>query len=132
MRPVGSPKTPGSGKKKGHKAPQTIEKEAARERIRQRVFEALDPLLDAQISNAQGLKYLVTRNVKTGKFEKVTKERMEGLLEAGEAEQLETIEVWDKDPNVYAFADLMNRSAGKPVEAVEVDAKVKTVIGWEK
>ena len=56
---------PGAGRKKG---PLRLEKEAMRAYVRQRVGEALEPLLDAQIANAQGTKYLVLRAKATGRF----------------------------------------------------------------
>jgi hypothetical protein len=60
------------GKKKGSTHKLTLEKEAAREYVRQRVTQALEPLLDAQIQHALGLKYLVTRSKTGGKFIRVT------------------------------------------------------------
>lgn len=110
---------PNSGPKKGTKygpQAQTIAKEAARDALRQIVLREMDALVSAQIAHARGLKYLVVRNAKTGKFERVSKERMQALLEAGDTEQLERIEVWDKDPSVQAFTDLMNRALDKPKE----------------
>lgn len=115
-RPKGSDKTPGSGIKKGQKHASTITKEQAREALRQVVLKEMEDLCAAQIAHAKGLKYLVTRNAKTGKFERVTKERMEALLESGDEKALETIEVWDKDPSVQAFTDLMNRALDRPKE----------------
>lgn len=102
-------KREGAGRPKG---PQTLEKEAAREIVRQRVFAQLDALVDAQIANSKGLSYLVARNAKTGKFERVTTE----MLDSGSDELHERIEVWEKDPSVQAFTDLMNRALDKPKE----------------
>lgn len=75
----------------------------------------LEPVVRAHITNAQGTKYLVTRNAKTGKFERVSKERMEQLLESGDKE-LELVEVYDKDPSVEAFKTLLDRALDKPQE----------------
>lgn len=108
-------KRPGAGKPKGTKWPSTIAKEQARELVRQMITAELEPIVGAHITNAQGTKYLVTRNAKTGKFERVSKERMEALLESGDAE-LETIEVYDKDPSVEAFKTLLDRALDKPQE----------------
>lgn len=124
-------KRQGAGRPTGTIEPQTIEKAAARELVRQQVLAQLGPLIEAQIANAKGLKYLVTRNAKSGKFERVTRERMEALLEAGDSETLETIEVWDKDPSVQAFTDLMNRAIDKPKEQEQdVNANVALKIIW--
>jgi|SRR6185503_20920722 len=104
------------GPKKGAIYKPTITKEQAREALRQIVLKHMDAMVAAQIANSQGLKYLVTRNSKTGKFERVSKEHMEALLESGDEDALERVEVWDKDPSVQAFTDLMNRALDKPKE----------------
>lgn len=105
------------GPRKGAKYKPTITKEAAREALRAIVLREIDSMTAAQIAHAKGLKYLVTRNKKTGKFERVTKERMEHLLTHPESDDdLETIEVWDKDPSTPAFTDLLNRALDKPKE----------------
>lgn len=100
---------PGSGRPKG---PQTLEKEALRDLVRQRVAKRLGKLVDAQIANAEGLKYLVARNSKTGKFERVSP----AMLESASDDLQERIEVWEKDPSVQAFTDLLNRTIDKPAE----------------
>ncbi len=87
-------------------------KETARELVRQKITESLQPLIDAQVSNAQGLKYLVYRDKTSGKFERVKD------LDAVDQSK-ETIEVWEKDPSVQAFTDLMNRALDKPKEQVQ-------------
>ena len=110
-------KRPGAGKPKGYrhaKSPTVLEKEAARELARQLIVARLRPLIEAQLAHAEGLKYLVTRDKKTGKFIRV------GPAMASQANE-ETIEVWEKDPCVPAFTDLLNRALDKPKEqALEV------------
>lgn len=106
---------PAGGKRRGAGRPkgqQTLDKEAARAFVRARVITALGPLIDAQLANAKGLAYLVTRDKKTGKFIRVGP-AMAGLAGA------ETIEVWEKDPSVAAFTDLMNRAIDKPAEQIQ-------------
>lgn len=119
-------KRAGAGRPKGTVMPATMEKIAAREFVRQRVTAELGPMIEAQVANAKGLKYLVTRNAKTGKFERVSKERMEALLANDSKGELETIEVWDKDPSVQAFTDLLNRALDKPKEQ-EIEVKISEV-----
>lgn len=104
-------KRPGAGRKKGSKEPQTIAKEQARELTRQLITARLQPLIEAQISNAQGIKYLVVREKATGKFKRVA-ESVATALNPDE----EVIEIWEKDPSVQAFTDLMNRALDKPKE----------------
>jgi hypothetical protein len=94
-----------------------------RELIRQRVGERLDELLDAQIANALGISYLVTRDKHTGKFIRVGPARPSMSNE-------ETIEVWEKDPNVAAFAYLCNQAFDKPAEQpIEVDVRSEVQAG---
>lgn len=100
-------KRDGAGRKKGK---ETLDKEAARQLVRELVYAALAPMVEAQIANAKGISYLVTRDKKTGKFIRV------GAAMAKLAKKEETIEVWEKDPSVNAFADLLNRALDKPKE----------------
>lgn len=104
----------GGGRPKGRKNTATLTKEMAREVLRQRVIAQLGPMTDAQIANAQGLKYLVTRDKKTGKFIRVTEAMAK--QKSGDPENEEIIEVWEKDPSVQAFTDLLNRTLDKPKE----------------
>ena len=71
----------------------------------------MDPLIDAQIEQAKGLKYLVVREKSTGRFVRVS----EGMAKAKEKlkPNEEVIEVWEKDPSIAAFTDLMNRALDK-------------------
>ena len=101
----------GAGRPKGSKSKNTLDKEAARELVRKRVIERLGSMLDAQFANAEGIKYLVVRQKSTGKFLRVPELRA-GQLDPEE----EVIEVWEKDPSVQAFTDLLNRALDKPKE----------------
>lgn len=103
----------------GIKHASTISKEASRELVRQTILKHLDELMHAQVENAKGLKYLVTRQKTTGKFIRVT----EAMARVKQGDDEETIEVWEKDPSVQAFTDLMNRALDKPKEQ-EADVKV--------
>lgn len=119
------------GRPKGTLSAATIGKEAAREEVRQLITAELVPLIQAQIENAKGIKYLVTRNKTTGKFIRVT-EAMAKLRSELQPDE-EVIEVWEKDPSVQAFTDLMNRALDKPKEqeqAVAVSGAL--VISWQE
>ena len=112
---AGRPKRIGPPRARGPstaRADRKLSKEAAREVVRQQVMAQLIPLVAAQVANAQGLKYLVTRDKRTGKFIRVT----EAMAKVKQGETEETIEVWEKDPSVQAFTDLMNRAIDKPAE----------------
>lgn len=121
----------GAGKKRGTQWPSTLDKQTAREFVRQKVTSALGPLIDAQIAQGLGLKYLVTRDKKSGKFIRVT-EAMAKNKDTENAENEETVEVWEKDPSTPAFTDLMNRAIDKPAEQeqqVAVTGNLK--ISWQ-
>lgn len=109
---------PGAGRKTGFKLPQTIAKEEAREIARRIITKHLDRLIAAQVSNAMGIKYLVVREKASGKFKRVA-ENAAAALDPDE----EVIEVWEKDPSVQAFTDLMNRALDKPKEQ-EIEMKL--------
>jgi hypothetical protein len=105
-------KRPGAGRKVGFRFPATLDKMEARELVRRKVVAELEPMIDAQVAHAKGLSYLVTRDKKTGKFIRVTEAMAKVKLEEGE----ELVEVWEKDPSVQAFTDLLNRALDKPKE----------------
>ena len=111
---------PGSGPKKG------FDKERARQKLRELVWAKMDAMIAAQVDNAAGIKYLVVREKKTGKFVRVTESMAKVKL--GDAE--EVVEVWEKDPNVYAFTDLMNRTIEKPTETVDANVAGRIEIRW--
>jgi len=102
---------PGAGRKPGGKNALTISKEQAREALRAIVMQHFAPLIEGQIANAKGLHYLVVREKTTGKFLRVGEAGARGLKP-----NEEIIEVWEKEPSVPAFTDLMNRTLDKPAE----------------
>ena len=110
------------GKRPGAGAPKGWDKARAHQRLRELVWEQQDALHEAQIRNAMGIKYLVAREKKTGKFVEVTEAQAKDIL-SGKIDSLEALEVWEKQPSIQAYADLMNRVLGKPAEHVELDAK---------
>lgn len=89
--------------------------------MRQKVTAALGPLVDAHLANALGVKYLVTRHKKTGKFMRVT----EAMARLKRGKNEEIIEVWEKDPNVHAFTYLLDRALDRPQEQ-EIAVKVRS------
>jgi hypothetical protein len=115
----------GAGRPKGVKNKMTLEKEVAREALRELVMAELEPLVEAQIAHALGVSFLVVRNTKTGKITRVTKAQAKGKLRRGE----EIIEVWEKDPSVQAFTDLMNRCIDKPKEQKQ---EVEVAGNWDE
>jgi hypothetical protein len=94
-----------------------MSKDMAREAVRLLITAQLAPLVEAQLANAKGLKYMVVRDA-DGKFvripDTVTAREMDALLASDSV-----IEVWTKDPSVQAFSDLMNRAIDKPKEQAQ-------------
>ena len=117
------------GPKKGVKYKPTITKELQREALRQIVSKHMEEMTEAQIAAAKGLKYLVCRSKKGGKFEPVTREQVDaGLFEREDV----IIEVWDKQPSTPAFTDLMNRALDKPKEQEQdINLGGDLVIRWK-
>ena len=115
---------PGSGPKKG------FEKERARQKLRELVWAKMDAMIAAQVDNAAGIKYLVVREKKTGKFVRVTESMAKVKLNTTTGQEEEVVEVCEKDPNVYAFADLMNRTIDKPTETVDANVAGRLEIRW--
>ena len=121
---------PGGGRPRGKKMLKTLQAEQAREHVRQRVIARLDPMLDAQFDNAEGLKHLMMRDPKPGKFERIT----------GDAKQVDkalktknAVWIYTKDPNITAFSDLLNRAFGKPTEQIQLSgADGPLVIRWQR
>lgn len=84
----------------------------------------------AQIAKAKGISHLVTRNRKTGKFERVTDpNRIIQVLNGDPKRQHEVWEIWTRDPDTSAFTDLMNRALDKPKEQA-IDMNVN--VDWDK
>lgn len=122
-RPKKGERTPGSGKPKGFKHPQTLEKEAIRAVVRAMVAEKVGPLTQAQITNALGIRHIFLRD-EGGRFVQLTDpKQIETALNSGEEGRYYW--TFTKDPSIQAYTDLMNRTIDKPQEPplkVEVDA----------
>src|SRR5215468_7232408 len=118
------PRRAGPGLPKGYKFKKTLEKERAREIVRQTITSRLGPMLEAQIANATGIAHLMLRDPSTGQFERVKADtndpkenakRIDDALATGNA-----VWIYLKDPSVQAFTDLLNRALDKPTEQVQV------------
>lgn len=88
--------------------------------MRQMVMAAREPMVKAQIANAIGIKYLVKRDVKTGKFVTLDEAQAAKMIASGD---VELMEVWEKIPSVQAFDSLMDRTFDKPTQHVDMKAE---------
>lgn len=114
--------------------PRSFDKLKAHLRLREIVWANMDAMIEAQVRNAQGIKYLVTRDKATGKFTKLSEEEAKLRLAEGHTE---IVEVWDERPNVQSFTDLMNRTIDKPTESIDMgvtvtDARADRVLAARK
>jgi hypothetical protein len=83
-----------------------IPKRIARDIVRALITPHLASMIEAQVAQAKGLKYLVARD-ESGKFRRIGPEGLDGA---------DHVEVWEKDPSTAAFTDLLNRAIDKPKE----------------
>jgi hypothetical protein len=121
----------GAGKPKGRKSARTIARQLEEDMLRQKIKERLEPIVDSQLSNAEGIKYLVVRERKGGKFIRVHEAMAKGAKKGKLGANEEIIEVWEKDPSVHAFTELLNRAYGKAKEPEQkVDHSGEIVLRW--
>lgn len=111
---------------KGYKTRKTLDKEAARAVLREMVFKELRPMVEAQVANAQGIKYLVVREKGSGKFVRVGEAMAK--LKIGQGEEI--VEVWEKDPSVHAFATLLDQTIDQAPKHVELEGNLEHVYRW--
>lgn len=116
------------GRPKGSKSAQTLEKEALRLLVRERVAARLGPITDAQLDAAEGIKHLMLRDPITGKFERMKDQ--EGIDRAL-ADPGNAVWIFTKDPSTAAYTDLLNRTIDKPTEQIQAEVKGDITIRWE-
>jgi len=82
--------------------------EAAREAVRAKISGYWEAMVEAAIAQALGLKFILLRDRKNGKF--LGRVRTEKQLDdALKDKRLELVEVWGQSPNMTAFQSLMDR-----------------------
>jgi uncharacterized protein YfbU (UPF0304 family) len=119
-----------TGNPKGR--PKGWDKARAHAPLRELVWAQQDAMHEAQIKNALGIRYLVSRDRKTGKFTKLTEAEAEARSKDGKWQRdNEILEVWDERPNVQAYTDIMNRVLGKPTEHLEQTVQGGLEIKWK-
>ena len=102
------------GRPKGRKNASTLSKEATRERLREMLTAKLEPVADALVSRAQGVRYFVTRNSKTGKYEMVTDPAQ--VIKALNQEDEFTGEFYTDKPETAAIKEFLDRTCDKSKE----------------
>lgn len=109
-----------AGRPKGSKDPHTLDKAEAREALRKLLTAQMVPVAEALVSRAKGVRYFVTRNKKTGKYELVTNpDQVIGALN-GEDENVG--EFYTDKPETAAIKEIFDRTVDK---AKEQEAEIK-------
>lgn len=126
-------KREGSGRKKGSQIPATIQKAEARERLRVLLTAKLEPVAEALVSRAVGVRYFVTRNKKTGKYELVT--NPEQVVAALNGDDEQTGEFYTDKPDTQAIRELLDRTLDRAPQPVKVGgdedgSPVEHVFSW--
>lgn len=123
------------GPQKGAKYKPSLEKAAAKELLRKLLTAKLAPVADALISRAVGVRYFVTRNAKTGKYELVT--NPDHVIRALNHEGDETGEFYTDKPDTNAIRELFDRTCDRAPQPVKVGGDDETgpiehVFRWQK
>mgnify|MGYP001309500473 CR=1 FL=1 len=119
------------GKPKGYIFPKTLEKLEGKARLRELVLRNLDPIVLGLIAKARGVNHMMLRDPETGQWVRLTEvEQIEAALNAPGAEEGKTFWVHTKDPDVAAASDILNRAIGKPIEEVDIQARVAHAFKW--
>ena len=103
----------------------------ARENVRQFINERLGEFLEAMADNVLGIRHLMMRDPKIGKFERITGD----TKQTDKALKTKTaFWIYTKDPKVQAFTDLFNGCIDKPSEHVEIGGADggPIVIHWQR
>ena len=122
---------PGSGRKKGVREPQTLEREKIAEAYAQRVFKISDHLLNKQLvlANGQQFLYRIDTDSKGKRSKPVLVESSEEIqmyLEDPDAhDEDHYYYITTKEPNGQAIDSMLNRGLGKPKETVEHIGEMK-------
>ena len=112
----------GGGMPKGHKTAKVLEKEAAREILREQLTAHMGSVAEALVSRCKGVRYFVTRNAKTGKYELVTDP--DAVVAALNQEDQFSGEFYTDKPETAAIKEFFDRALDKAVQPMKVNAEV--------
>lgn len=116
-RPKKRTKPPGSGKPKGYKAPQTLEKLELDRQFKAAIAVQLGPIAQALIDRCLGVVHLMAKD-KTGQWTSVTDPLiMQKVLNGPE----EYRRLSAKDADVNAIREALNRLFGQAKQSIEVE-----------
>jgi hypothetical protein len=121
-------KRPGSGRKLGSHLPKTLEKLEAREALRRHLTAKMLTVAEALVGRAVGIRYFVTRNKTTGKFELVT--NPEQVVKALNREDDESGEFYTDKPETAAIKEFFDRTVDKsqePPQQLDITGEISLV-----
>jgi hypothetical protein len=119
------------GVPKGFVFPRALEKAEGKARLRELVLQNLEPIARGLIGKAVGINHMMLRDPETGQWVRLTEvEQIEAALNAQGAEEGRTYWIHTKDPDVQAATTLLDRTIGKPVEEMDVQARVAHSFKW--
>jgi len=125
-------KRAGAGMPKGTVLPKTLEKQAAKDLLRERVIARLLPIVDATIDSATGIRHFMLRNPEDGTFKRLTDAaEIDAALAHPDAKEGSSFWIYVKDPQTPAAVTLLDRAIGKPIEELQVDGAMKLVVEWQ-
>lgn len=107
-------KREGSGRPSGRRNNATLSKEQQREHLREMLTAHMQPVAESLVSRCKGVRYFVTRNKKTGKFELVTDPKR--VLAALNSEDDESGEFYTDKPDTAAIKEFFDRTVDKAKE----------------
>lgn len=125
-----------AGKKKGTKTPRVIERDLAFQRLRERVLNSADSLINSQMGIAKGLTFLYVIKTIKGKRSKprlITDQQTIEEYLAGDLENngFEYYFMSTQRPDNKALDSLLDRTFDKSVQRTEIkdpDGALKTII----
>lgn len=122
---------PNSGRPAGGENTATIAKRETREAICAIVRKELEPIVKAQVLNAQGVSYMMLRQ-KDGSFTRATDvKQIDAACAAGSI----AFQIFTQQPNQQSAAMLLGYAADKPIEPHEHSGEdggpIKLSVSWK-
>jgi hypothetical protein len=106
---------PGAGLPKGFKFPKTLEKEAAKRELQERVIAEIGPMVTGLLESAKGA-YAMFAKSEAGWVQVTDEQTMLRCLQSGES----FYRIEQRKPDVRAAQELLHQTIGEPQKSVAV------------
>ena len=107
---------------KGYKLPTTLRKEEARAKLQEIVLSRLEPIVEAGVDAAMGIRHFMLRDPETGQFKRLTDPtEIDAALAHPGATEGSSYWIYTRDPDTNARKDILDRAIGKPTEEMKVE-----------